>query len=144
MISSALRDALAADAALVADLATYEFTDGSPEAAIFTTERIPDDCGYPAVIIDDIGGTPWGCRGNRGGEAFARARVYGDKNWNLERVRSTAWKVQRALDRVALDGYLSGYDYAGALCIADPPAFLADPDGFPGFVVNVRTMVLET
>ncbi len=141
MISEVLRDVLVADAAIAAALGTYEFTTGLSEPAIFTTERIPDNCMNSAIIIDDLGGTPWGDRCKRGGECSARIRVYGDKSWELDVTRALAWDVNRAIDRAALDGYLASYGYAAALCQANPPAFLPDPDGFPGFMVDVRVIV---
>ena len=143
VISDVLRDVLNADATVTAEIGTFEFSTGFTEPAIFTTERPPDIVDYPIVIIDDLPGANWGTRGSTGGEAFCRVFVYGNRNWNLANLRNTAWIVKRSLDRAALDTHLSSYGYAGALCIADPPGRLDDPDGFPGFVVNVRVKVLR-
>ena len=144
MISDVLRDVLASNAGIVAALATYEFTTGAPEVAIFTTERIPDDVNrFPVILIVDLSGTPWGTRCKRGAEAFARVMVYGDKNWTLDVIRDIAWDVNRAIDRVALDSRLAPYGYSAALCQADPPGYLTDPDGFPGYAIDVRTKILR-
>lgn len=144
MISDVLRDALVADAPLSTLLATYEFTTGVVEAAIFTTERIPNDCSNPSVIIDELGGTPWGDRCVRGAETFCRVRVYGDKNWNLSALRDIAWMINRVLDRADLNTYTEAtYGYHAMLCQADPPAYLPDPDGYPGYLIGVRIVVTE-
>lgn len=143
MIADVLYDILSNDVTVTADLSTYEFTTGSPEPAIFTTERVPDDADYPVVIIDDLPGADWGTRGQTGGETFSRVRVYGNRNWSLPRLRATAWNIRRALNRHPLDPHLASFGYAGAFCIADPPGTLNDPDDYPGFVVNVRTKVLR-
>jgi len=144
VISDALAEALANDATVIAALGAYEFTDGVPEPAIFTDEVIPEPCEYPAVIIDDAGGTPWGDRCKRGGATFCRVRIYGDKDRALDIVRDAAWAINRALDRADLNSYLEGnFGYHAMLCQADPPAYLPDPDGFPGYVVGVRVVVME-
>jgi len=143
VISDVLRDILNSDSMVTDDLATFEFATGLPEPAIFTTERVPDTADYPVIIIDELPGANWGTRGQTGGECFCRVRVYGNRNWNMARLRATAWKVKRSLDRHSLDAHLEEFGYVGALCIADPPGRLNDPDDYPGFVLNVRVKVLR-
>jgi len=143
VIPEVLRDILNSDATVTVDLGVYEFTTGLPEPSIFTTERVPDNADYPVIIIDDLPGVDWGTRGQTGGEAFCRVRVYGNRNWNLARLRATAWKIKRSLNRHSLDAHLASFGYVGALCIADPPGKLNDPDDYPGFILNVRVKVLR-
>ena len=143
MIADALRDLINAST-VAASLARYPFSTGLPEAAIFTMERIPDDASYPAVRIDEVGGGDWGTRCKEGAECFPRVFIYTDKDWKLADVRALAWSLKEIINRAAMDVHLASYGYACGLCIADPPAGTTDDQGFPGYVIDVRMLVLQT
>jgi len=51
--------------------------------------------------------------------------------------RLTVWRL---LDRASLS--VSGYD--SVLCVAEAPLQLQDEDGFPGYVIRCRVVVLES
>ncbi|KKL72174.1 hypothetical protein LCGC14_2087510, partial [marine sediment metagenome] len=118
----------------------YEFTSGVTSPAIFTTDVIPENAELPAIIINEFGGPAWGSRGREGGDVLIRVRVYDDKNRETSTTRRIAWAVRKSLNRARLN-MTNGYD--AHRVIADVPALAPDVDGFPGYMIDVRAIVLE-
>lgn len=141
MIKRAIEKVLVNDSGITAQLATYEFTTGTPAPAIFTSEVIPEDASFPAIIITLISGNPFGTRDSRGAETEVDVRLFDDRDRSDKAVRDLAQDVWRALDRVTLDLNDDGYEDWGTQ--ADPPVFLDDPDGFPGYLVRVSSRYKE-
>ncbi len=138
MIAGVLTKAITADATIVAGLALYA---GVP--AIFTAE-IPDDCGLPAIVINDIGGTRWGTRGQKGAELAVDVTIYGKNLLSKKVIRDLAYKIWHLLNRHELSPWLEAEGYDNWGCLADPPTATNDGNGFPGFTVKVTVRVLKT
>lgn len=138
MIAKAIRDKIKADAGIVAQLATFDFGSGA-EAAIFAydspEETIPNDAELPAVVIRPAGGINFGDRGNKGARLVMRIIVWGNRQ--RESIQGLADDIWVLLDRASLTQ--AGFNIYGML--ADPPAFLSDPDGFPGYLISVNPFV---
>jgi len=143
MLVESLRDVIVNDAAASALLATYEFSSGAPEPAVFTTERIPEGVGRPAVWIGNAGGTHWGTRAREGMDARLQVRLLGHRDWQMHDLRAAATALWEAVNRADIDAYTSGRGYEGVLCLADPPQDVVDDAGFPGFVIIVRVVALK-
>ena len=135
MIKKAIYDVLNADVTITAALAQYRSL-----PAIFTARIIPENCALPAILITQVSATPWGCRENRGSETMLDVDVYDDKDRSDKALNTLVHNVWRALDRASLS--VSGYDTV--LCVADSPLQINDPDGFPGYVIRCRVVVLES
>lgn len=139
-IVEAVRDLIAADATIRARLATYEFTTDVSTVAVFTTDVMPEDAELPAVIINRSGGADFGTRGHEGEDAFVSVRIYANRDRRTDTIRKTAELLKKLLNRAELtvtDGYRA------FRCIADPPISAADPDGFPGYLITVRVLLLD-
>lgn len=52
-------------------LAVYQ-----PNTPAIFTGGLPDDAKYPAVLITEEGGNPWGCRSRRGAEMVIEVKVF--------------------------------------------------------------------
>jgi hypothetical protein len=140
MLAEAIRTKLAADSDVTGALATYTFTTGSTGPAIFTTDPIPEgDASLPAIVITEVGGGWFGDFGARGMEALAEVRIYGPKERTRQVIRDLARDVWEALHERKLN--VAGMAENGVWC--DAPAEITDPDGFPGFLVRVRVLLLE-
>lgn len=140
MIKEAIRNRLLGDAAIIAAVGEFEFSTGSLDPAIFTTQAVPKDCESVSIIISEASGDRFGCRGNRGGDSHARVRVYGDRVMSDKDLWDLAYMVWRRLDRCTLT--YTGYENVGVM--ADPPVELGDdPDGFPGWMIDVRCILME-
>jgi len=142
MIAKAIRDIIVADAGVTAQLAEFEFATDVLKPAVFTYDtfegKIPDDCPLPAAIIDEIGGINFGTRGEKGVNTTARVRVYGNKDRGtiLEPLMDDLFFL---LDRATL--VVANRDVFGVF--ATPPSSLSDPDGFPGYFIEVSAFVHE-
>jgi len=143
MLVESLRDVIVNDAVAAPLLATCEFTSGSPEPAVFTTERIPEGCDRPAVWIGEAGGTHWGTRARMGMDARLQVRLLGHRDWQMRDLRSVATALWEAINRADIDAYTTPRGYEGVLCLADPPQSVVDDEGFPGFVIVVRVVALK-
>ena len=142
MIAFAVENILSADSNVTGQLATYEKTTGAAEVpAIFAYDSesgvIPEDAGLPAVIINEVGGVNFGTRDEKGAKTVARVRVYGNRD--RKSILSLAWDIWKLLDRAVLTQ--TGWTIYGVF--AEPPQSLSDPDGFPGYVVDVSAFVSE-
>jgi len=138
-VVKAVREALLSDSAVTASLATYDFGGDAEEPAVFGFQPIPADAQLPAIAIDLAGGSSWGTRSYRGAELIVDVQVWGEKHSSRAALRDTAWAVWRCLDRTPL--VLQGYEDVGVQ--ASPPRPSPDPDGFPGYLVEVRARILE-
>ena len=139
-LKKAIRDIIIADSDVTDQLGTYEFVRGSDSPAVFTSRVIPEDCDYPAVLITQITGIPWGTRDSRGGDVLLDIDVFDNKKQSDKALNDVAGDIWRLLDRAQLT--ISGYDHV--LCMADPPIQLEDDDGFPGYVIRCRIKAIET
>jgi hypothetical protein len=135
VVKKALYDVIVADAGVTAQLATY-----NELPAVFTSRIIPENCKYPAVHITQVSSAPWGCRDKRGSEIMVDVDVYDDKDRSDKALNELAHDIWELLNRVTLAP--SGYD--PVLCEADAPLQLADDEGFPGYVIRCRIVVLES
>ena len=142
MIEEAIHRVLSADSDVTTGLATYVFTTGGlPLPAIFTMENPPKNAVLPAVCIHGpIGGARWGTREKKGAEVLVDVSLWGDKSRSTLALGSLAWRIWEALERAELQ--ILGYEEVG--CMATPPRALRDPDGFPGYQVEVRVRILQT
>ena len=140
MIAEALCDLIANDTNITDRLNTYEFTTGIASPAIFTIDVIPEDCGLPAIIIDEQGGPTEGTRAYKGASVSCRIRIYDNKGRSQGVVRAIATDLWMLINRCDLT--LTG-DYYAAFTIANAPAKIDDPDGFPGFLIDVTVNILE-
>ncbi len=138
MITKAIRNLIRADAPIVAQLAVFDFGSGD-EAAIFAfdspEESVPHDATFPAVVIRAAGGINFGDRGNKGARIVMRVVLWGNRE--RETLEVLATEIWELLDRATLTQ--AGFNIYGVL--ADPPAFLDDPDDYPGFLINVNPFV---
>lgn len=141
MLAEALRDVLLTSTAITDELATYEFTTSSPEPAIFTTDVVPENADFPAVIINEVqGGIVFGgTRAKKGAEPAAQVRFLGDKDRNSTKIRSLAWVAWRLLSRSEpTDDVFKIFRV-----VADPPQLLDDEDGFPTWIIIIRAAAIE-
>ena len=143
MFAECVRDMIVNDAAAIANLATYEFTTGSPEPAVFTNDRVPSDGQRPAVEVEESGGDHWGTRNRPGLDAVVQVRVMGDKDFSQKALREIAIAVYDALHRGDIDTYSDGRGYEGIYCFAEPPSFIEDEDEFPGYLIALSIKVLK-
>ena len=139
-IKKGIYSAIIGNAAITAQLGTYKFNRTLALPAVFTTRKIPDDCSYPAVLITQISGVPWGVRDSRGGDILVDVDVFDDKTSSDKALNDVCGDIWRLLDRAALT--LTGYSHV--LCMADPPIQTSDDDGFPSYKIRCRVKALET
>jgi len=138
MIAEAIHARIIEDATITAALATWDFGDGAAPA-VFTSDPIPVGCGHPAILITEVGGDNWDTFKHRGGNFQADVKIYGDKTFSRKVLRNLAELLWVRLHLANLT--ITGYDDWGTYC--NMPAELTDPDGFPGFLLAVRTRVLS-
>ena len=139
MIAEAIHAAIVdeeSDAAEVFDfLGVYE---GEP--AVFTG-GLPDDAAFPAILINEVGGSDFGCRSNRGAALNVDVQIFSNKSRSSSLVRYLAKELWKLLNRLDLNPYLEGFTECG--CVAEPPANTNDGFGFPGYTIRLRVTVLE-
>jgi hypothetical protein len=144
MIKSVIRRLLLADSDVTGALATYPFADGeAEEPAIFTAYEIPEDARFPAIVLVLVGGTRFGCRGQRGAVWHVDVCVYDDKETSMKPLDDLAFAIWKCCDRAELWPWLEeeGYDDFG--CTAEPPVASKDPESYPGYQIKVHARVLE-
>ncbi len=140
MIAEAIHTILLAEPSITGALATYDFGAGAAPA-IHTRDPIPVSSEHPAIIITETGGDNWDTfRGHKGGIMIANVRVYGDRSMSRKILRNLAQDIWEELHLSNL--VVPGYDDVGTYC--DMPAELEDPDGFPGFLIVVRSRILQS
>ena len=143
MIAEALRGVLQAAPGITDKLGTWEFSSGVPKPAIFTSRIIPEGCDYPAVLITEVGGMPWGTRGSKGSDTSFQIVVWDNKDEDESLVRDLAWAIWTLFTRRDLTPQLEPYGYVGIRCLLDAPVFHTDEHGFPGYLLTGRVIVLE-
>ena len=121
---------------IVAKLATYN---GKP--AIYTG-GLPDDAKYPAILIEEIGGEPWGCRSRRGSEMTLEIKVFDSKEFTRKEISDLARMIWDQVDRSDLDPYITNEGYENWGCTAHLPTFHDDGLNFPGYLIRVNLRVL--
>ena len=136
-IKKGIRDVLKGDSTVEPLCARYNFRSGD-EAAIFTTQVFPERTQYPAVIIRQIDSGTFGVRANRGSEVFVDVAVYDNKDHSDLALTTLADAVWDALDRQTVT--VSGY--CNCLLQADAPVESPDEDGFIGYVIRCRVLML--
>jgi len=130
---------LAADTDFAGSIATFDFGSGDVPA-IFTAEPPPETAEGIVCVVLQNGGRPWGTRGKRGGEVSVTVKIWGDKGHSRAALRAAANYAWAALDRS--EPTFTGFECCGVW--ADPPQTITDREGFPGYIVNLRVLVLET
>lgn len=137
----AIRDLLAADTILCAELATYEFSSGSAEeAAIFTGRDMPEDAALPAVMIAERSAENWGCRGNPGGVLHIDVQIVAEKDQSDKTLENMAWRIRDLLNRSTPT--MTGYTCEG--CVADPPLQTTADSSYPSYTIRAKCWVLKT
>ena len=139
MIAEAIQARLLTRANIISELATFEFTTGSPAPAIFTIEPIGEIAAYPAIVITEVGGPRWGSFESSGGflEADVEVRDHREER-STKALRDLAQLVWEALELANLT--IPGYHDVGTY--ADMPQEQEDDDGFPVFLIPVRTRLI--
>ena len=127
-------DLITNDAGVTDQLATYN---GVP--AVFTFAPFPEDAEYPAVTIQQAGGSLGTARdrSTKGGDVSMLVNVWHDKGASEKALRDLADDLWALLDRASLT--VSGYDVVRVT--ATPPQRLEDPDGFPGYLITCSVLV---
>ncbi len=143
MLAESVRDLIVNDAAAIAGLATWEFTSGAPEPAVFTNRRTPGEGKRPSVEVEESGGDHWGTRGSPGMDAVVQVRVMGENDMSQEALRSAAMVVMDTVHRANIDDYTRPRGYEGIFVLAEPPSAIIDEDGFPGYLIALRVRVLK-
>jgi hypothetical protein len=136
MIAPLIYEALKDDDDIVEALATFE---GQP--AIFTT-HLPEDCPFPAILINEVGGGDFGTRGDVGGVASIDVQVFDDKSLSKKAVRALAWQIRALLHRADLSTWADEAGIQVLSCLAEVPRNTNDGLGFPGFTVPVQVRFL--
>ena len=137
MIEEGIRDYLNANVD-ASDIGRYDFGSGAARA-IFTATPLPSDECLPAIVVQESGGVRWGVRIRKGAIQTADVMIYGPKRRSAARLRNLAFAVWLMLERAVLELH----DACFVQCVADPPHRITDPDGFPGFRINVEVWFLE-
>jgi len=130
---------LAADTTVTGKLGTYNFGSGSVPA-IFTVDPAPSDAETRILTIVVVTSTDKGTdRATRGGEVQLDLKVYGAKNDSAKVVEELAYAVWSSMDRAVLT--MSGFKVTYTM--AKLPVDLADPEGYPGFLISCRSLLRE-
>ena len=139
MFTEAIRNLLVVDANVTSKLATYEFTTGATEPAIFTIDPAPKDADSILVVLMQMGTGYFGSQGIRGGEVLIDAMLWGDKNRSEQLLFEAAMAIWSCLDRAR--AILAGWFLFSILCYL--PERLTDVDGFPGYRIRMQLLALE-
>ena len=139
MIAAGIENWILADLALCAQLSAYDFGAG-PVPAVFSIMPIPTDAHQPCVTLEEKGNTPWGCRDTPGADVQLMATLWGDKDRTAKELRDLAWVLFYRLHHA--DAVFAGHDNWGVW--ASPPVESKSDDGFPGYQITVRVLVLQT
>lgn len=140
MINKAFYDALNGEASITAQLDTYEFETGAAKTpAIFTSATIPENAPRRCIHIEQVTGSPWGTRADKGAEVLVDVTCWGDNVESDKALETLAWDVRTFLTRRRL----TITDYHCVLCLADPPRRTEDEDSFPGYIITCRLLIIE-
>lgn len=134
ILTQAIYDTLAGDAALVALLSTYE---GSP--AVFTTDPGPGDAALPYIITaGEVAQSPWDTKTTRGRVATRDVRCYAAASGSAATVEAIAERVRALLHRQTLA--IADFEWIMAEC-SGPIA--ADEQDAYGRIVTIRMKIEE-
>ncbi len=134
MITEAVHDRMANDAALVGMLATYE---GAP--AIFTIDPAPGDALLPYIVsAGDAVNAPFDSKTTRGNSIWRDIRCYADANGSAVEIEAIADRVRALFHRQTL--VISGFVWLWAEC-SGPIA--ADEVSAYGRIVTVQLTIQE-
>lgn len=139
-IKKAIAAVIIGNAGVTGQLGTFKFNRTLSRPAVFTSRKVPDDCGYPAVLITQVSAVAWGVRGYEGGDVLVDVDVYDNKTSSDKILNDVCGDIWRLLNRAVLS--ITGYDHV--FCIADPPMQTEDDDGFPGYVIRCRVKAIKT
>ena len=145
MLAESIRDIIVNTPAAVSGLATWEFSSGVLEPAVFTNMRTPPTGKRISVEVMESGGIHWGVRGYPGKDAVVSVRVMGNKNVSQTPLRTAADAIYDALHRqtTGLDLYTRPRGYEGIAVLAEPLSSIIDEDGFPGYLIALRVLVMK-
>jgi hypothetical protein len=133
-ITKGLYDRLEPDATLAALLSTY-----SGNAAVFTTDPIPQDATLPYVVIRDLSEVTFDTKTSRGREVWHDVGCYAKDEGSAVLVESIKERVRALLHRYALT--IANF----TTVIAEVSGIVqADEDGVFGRIVTIRLIVEET
>lgn len=107
------------------------------------TGALPPEAKYPAALIIEAGGDPWGCRARRGTESVLEVRVFDNKEFTRKDVSDLARLVWQYLDRAELSPWIEKDGYEQWDCQAREPGYVEDGIGFPGYLIRVQIRALE-
>ena len=110
-----------------------------PLASGWLTGKYDENTRFPAVIVQRAGGDDFGTKAYEGEDVLIRVRLYGDKEYNQSRLRRTAEIMRGILNRSNLT--LTNGFHAFRV-IANSPELISDEDGFPGYMIDVRVLLL--
>lgn len=134
VITAAIHDVLAGDAALVALLATYG---GRP--AVFTTDPAPGDANMPYIVTaGDVVQIPWDTKLTRGREVWRDVRCYAAASGSAVTVEAIAERVRALLHRQAIT--IAGFEWVLAEC-AGP--IVSDEQDVYGRVLTAKFTIQE-
>ena len=134
VLTAAIHDVLAGDAALVALLATYG---GRP--AVFTTDPAPGDAPLPYVVTaGDVVQIPWDTKLTRGREVWRDVRCYAAASGSAVTVEAIAERVRALLHRQAIT--IDGFTWVLAECSGP---IVADEQDVYGRVLTAKFTIQE-
>lgn len=134
ILTGAIYDVLAGDAALVAMLASYQ---GQP--AIFTTDPGPGDANMPYIVTaGEVAQSPFDTKTTRGRVATRDVRCYTAASGSAATVEAIAEWVRALLHRVEMA--ISNHEWIMAECSGP---IVADEQDAYGRIVSVRMTVQE-
>lgn len=139
MLTRAIQNAIANNVEIAAGLATWDFGSGLAPA-VFTTDPAPADCRNPVVVIVETGGSEGGSRGTVIDYVDHSIKIWGDKTGSDDLIRALAYKIQMLLHRAAL----TGDGITSHRSVASIPASMKDPDGYPGYMITVNSLLIRT
>jgi len=123
-------------------ISEYQFSSTSPAIpAIFSQETAPEDASTPLILIRPAASgiaIGWDDRHYRAGLSIVDVTIYDDKTRSSKGPRETATLIWDALHRTRMED--ETFEMA---CFANFPAYLADPDGFPGYVISCNVSLRE-
>lgn len=124
------------------DLSTYVFGTGVNSPSIHTGRIVPDDAQCPLVLIKERPGNQWDTLGHVGEELSADVIIQGDKDTNIDTLRSLAWQAKEILHHADISEYLDTRNDHGVW--AESPQTYTDGRGFPGFSIPVKALMLSS
>ncbi len=142
MIEGKIVKTILADDEICNQLAKYNNT-----PAVFSQDVLPKDCALPAVLVTPVApGNFGGTRDSKGGEMYYDVTVWFDRaniDDDEKQHRALSRKLWRFLDRVEILD-LDDIELEDCGVYADMPVKHEDHEGFPGYTIRVRAILLDT